>query len=45
MEHTLALPLHERLKDEDVEVIATALERVLDAASALSASAGQTTPS
>jgi dTDP-4-amino-4,6-dideoxygalactose transaminase len=28
---TLALPLHEHLADEDIEVVATALERVLDA--------------
>ncbi|HWX74485.1 MAG TPA: DegT/DnrJ/EryC1/StrS family aminotransferase, partial [Solirubrobacteraceae bacterium] len=39
MNHTLALPLHEHLKDEDVEVIAGALERVLDATTAVSASA------
>jgi perosamine synthetase len=29
-QQTLALPLHERLEDEDIEVIATALERILD---------------
>jgi perosamine synthetase len=39
MDHTLALPLHEHLKDEDTEVIAAALERVLDASAVLSTSA------
>jgi dTDP-4-amino-4,6-dideoxygalactose transaminase len=43
MDHTLALPLHEHLNDEDVETIAGALERVLDASAALSAGATQST--
>lgn len=36
-EHTLALPLHEHLKDEDIEIIAGALERVLSERLELSA--------
>jgi dTDP-4-amino-4,6-dideoxygalactose transaminase len=43
MDHTLALPLHEHLKDEDVEAVAGALERVLDASATVSAGAGQST--
>jgi perosamine synthetase len=33
--HTLALPLHEHLESKDIEVIAGALERVLDASAVL----------
>ena len=33
-EHTLTLPLHEHLEDRDIEVIALALERALEAVSA-----------
>jgi perosamine synthetase len=36
-EHTLALPLHEHLQDEDIEIIAGALERVLSQRLELSA--------
>jgi perosamine synthetase len=37
--HTLTLPLHEHLKDEDVDVIVRALEQALDASAALTPSA------
>jgi perosamine synthetase len=43
MAHTLALPLHEHLKDDDIDIIAGALERVLDASPAVGAGAGQST--
>lgn len=33
-EHTLTLPLHEHLEDQDIEVIAVALERALEAVGA-----------
>jgi perosamine synthetase len=41
---TLALPLHEHLKDEDIEVIAEALERVLDSVVLASVSAQPSVP-
>jgi dTDP-4-amino-4,6-dideoxygalactose transaminase len=41
-EHTLALPLHEHITDEDVETIAAALERVLDDAAAVTSEPSRT---
>jgi dTDP-4-amino-4,6-dideoxygalactose transaminase len=40
-EHALALPLHEHLEEEDVEFIAEALQRVLDASAVLTPASSQ----